>query len=155
MLTLMRDQASIRPVTDHEIQLKISGIQQKFDYVRNQLRQNVCNAILVLQKQYHQSPKKRRSLPKKATEQLSTWFFDHLNDPYPADEEKTLLAASGGLTMSQVNNWFGNKRIRYKRKCLEEETKRARMAALAAEGKMMDQSPTTPKGKRTKKHDES
>jgi len=110
MLTLLRDQSTTRPVHEQEIQLKINGIQQKFDYVRNQLRQNVCNAILVLQKQYHQSPKKRRSLPKKATEHLSNWFFDHLNDPYPADEEKSLLAASGGLTMSQVNNWFGNKR---------------------------------------------
>jgi hypothetical protein len=26
-----------------------------------------------------------------------------------------------------VNNWFGNKRIRYKRKCLEEEAKRSRL----------------------------
>jgi hypothetical protein len=25
-----------------------------------------------------------------------------------------------------VNNWFGNKRIRYKRKCLEEEAKRGK-----------------------------
>jgi len=117
----------MRPVSEQETSMMINGIQQKFDYVRNQLRQNVCNAILVLQKQYNQSRKKRRTLPKKATEGLSTWFFEHINDPYPSEEEKTMLASAGGLTITQVNNWFGNKRIRYKRKCLEEEAKRSRL----------------------------
>jgi len=41
-----------------------------------------------------------------------------------------------------VNNWFGNKRIRYKRKCLEEEAKRA------GEGGRAPESPS--KGKRMK-----
>jgi len=127
MLNLLRDQSSMRPVSEQETSMMINGIQQKFDYVRNQLRQNVCNAILVLQKQYNQSRKKRRTLPKKATEGLSTWFFEHINDPYPSEEEKTMLASAGGLTITQVNNWFGNKRIRYKRKCLEEEAKRSRL----------------------------
>jgi len=60
---------------------------------------------------------------------LNVFFFlnsnNYFKDPYPSEEEKSLLAASGGLTITQVNNWFGNKRIRYKRKCLEEEAKRA------------------------------
>jgi hypothetical protein len=64
----------------------------------------------MLQKQYNQARKKRRTLPKKATESLSQWFFDHINDPYPSEEEKAVLAAQGGLTITQVNNWFGNKR---------------------------------------------
>jgi len=127
VLNLLREQSTVRPLLEQETQLKIAGIQQKFDYVRNQLRQNVCNAILVLQKQYNQVRKKRRTLPKKATEGLCNWFFEHINDPYPSEEEKSMLAAAGGLTITQVNNWFGNKRIRYKRKCLEEESKRVRM----------------------------
>lgn len=49
-----------------------------------------------------------------------------MNDPYPSDEEKMMLASHCGLTLNQVNNWFGNKRIRYKRKCLEEEAKRGK-----------------------------
>lgn len=38
-----------------------------------------------------------------------------------------MLASLCGLTLNQVNNWFGNKRIRYKRKCLEEEAKRGKI----------------------------
>jgi len=127
MFTLLREQSTIRPLSEQETQMKLHGIRQKFDYVKNQLRQNVCNAIVALEKQYNHSKKKRRALPKKATEHLATWFFEHLNDPYPSEEEKSILASSGGLTITQVNNWFGNKRIRYKRKCLEEEAKRSGM----------------------------
>jgi len=127
MLALLREQNVYRPITSEESEAKVSGIQQKFDFVKSQLRQNVCSAVLALQKQYKQTKKKRRTLPKKATEGLSTWFFEHINDPYPSEEEKSLLAAGGGLTITQVNNWFGNKRIRYKRKCLEEEAKRNRL----------------------------
>lgn len=124
-VAILQEQSQFRTVTELETHLKVLGIQQKFDYVRNQLRQNVCNAILVLQKQYNQMRKKRRTLSKRATEGLTNWFFEHLNDPYPSEEEKSMLAAHGGLTITQVNNWFGNKRIRYKRKCLAEENKRA------------------------------
>jgi len=133
MFNLLREQSTLRPVSEQETQMKLHGIQQKFDYVKNQLRQNVCNAIVALEKQYNHSKKKRRALPKKAAESLSNWFFEHLNDPYPSEEEKSVLASAGGLTITQVNNWFGNKRIRYKRKCLEEEAKRANL-----EGRAMD-----------------
>jgi len=54
----------------------------------------------------------------------NSWFFEHIQNPYPTEQEKAILAATGGLTLTQVNNWFGNKRIRYKRKCLESESKR-------------------------------
>jgi len=128
MMNILREQSLIRPVTEEETQMKMAAIQQKFDYVRNQLRTNVCNAILVLQKQYHQPGKRRRrNLSKKATEILSHWFYEHIDDPYPTDEEKSLLATQCVLSLNQVNNWFGNKRIRYKRKCLEEEGKRDRI----------------------------
>lgn len=119
IMILLREQGQIRHVSEQEVQAKTLIIQNKFDYVRNQLRTNVCNAILVLQKQYRHLPKKRRSLSKKATDVLNRWFFDHINDPYPSDEEKGMLAAQCVLSLNQVNNWFGNKRIRYKRRCTE------------------------------------
>jgi len=142
MFNLLREQSTLRPLSDQETQMKLHGIQQKFDYVKNQLRQNVCNAIVALEKQYNHSKKKRRALPKKAAESLSNWFFEHLNDPYPSEEEKSILAAAGGLTITQVNNWFGNKRIRYKRKCLEEEAKRAGL-----EGRPVESSPPKTPGR--------
>jgi len=48
-----------------------------------------------------------------------------LHDPYPTDEEKKQLAAATNLSLSQVNNWFGNKRMRYKRKMLEQNRRAA------------------------------
>lgn len=54
MMNLLREQSNIRPILEQETHLKMSVIQHKFDYVRNQLKQNVCNAILILQKQYNQ-----------------------------------------------------------------------------------------------------
>lgn len=75
----------MRVVTPQELSAKSLVIQQKFDFVRNQLRTNVCNAILVLQKQYnHQSKKRRRSLSKRATDVLNQWFFDHINGLAPS-----------------------------------------------------------------------
>jgi len=139
MLNLLREQVSIRPVTDQETQMKILGIQYRFHNVKNKLRQNVFSAILQLHKQYNQSRKKKRMLPKKATESLSQWFFEHINDPYPSEEEKSHLASLAGLTLTQVNNWFGNKRIRYKRKCLEDDGKsRTRRGHNASSGSAMN-----------------
>eukprot|EP01118_Nematostelium_gracile_P014463 TRINITY_DN5642_c0_g1_i1.p1 TRINITY_DN5642_c0_g1~~TRINITY_DN5642_c0_g1_i1.p1 ORF type:complete len:334 (+),score=73.40 TRINITY_DN5642_c0_g1_i1:1-1002(+) len=120
---LLHEQSHLRPINDKEAHFKILGIQQKFEFVKSQLRQNVCNNIVALEKQFFHR-KKRRALPKEASKILSQWFFEHLNDPYPSEEEKSYLAAAGGLTITQVNHWFGNKRIRYKRKCLEQEQKR-------------------------------
>jgi len=125
LLTLLRESTIIRPIIpNNEVELKLAAIKAKFNVLKTQLKQNVCNAILVLQKQYNQSKRKRRSLSKKATEVLNNWFFDHIKDPYPSDEEKTLLASQCFLTLNQINNWFGNKRIRYKRKCWEEHRRR-------------------------------
>jgi hypothetical protein len=123
LTTLLQEQSHLRPINDKEAHFKILGVQQKFEFVKSQLRQNVCNNIVALEKQFFHR-KKRRALPKEASKILSQWFFEHLNDPYPSEEEKSYLAAAGGLTITQVNHWFGNKRIRYKRKCLENEQKR-------------------------------
>lgn len=42
---------------------------------------------------------------------------------YPTEDEKVALAAQAGMTMVQLNNWFGNKRMRYKRKVMAEMTR--------------------------------
>jgi len=130
---VLNEQARLRLVSQPEIQAKSMAIQQKFDFVRNQLRSNVCSAITLLQKQYnHLSKKRRRSLSKNATEILNKWFRDNLNDPYPSDEQKSMLATQCVLSLTQVNNWFGNKRIRFKKK----EQERHIEAGTANNGKM-------------------
>jgi hypothetical protein len=59
--------------------------------------------------------RKRRNFSKQATEVLNEYFYSHLSNPYPSEEAKEELARQCQITVSQVSNWFGNKRIRYKK----------------------------------------
>ena len=54
---------------------------------------------------YGDSKHKRRrgNLPKNVTDTLRAWFTDHVAHPYPTEEEKQMLMARTGLTMSQVS----------------------------------------------------
>lgn len=54
-----------------------------------------------------------------AREILETWFNDHFENPYPNDEEKHALAAKCDIHLNQVNNYFGNRRMRMKRKIIQ------------------------------------
>ena len=56
--------------------------------------------------------KKRTNLPKESKAVLRTWLKRHFQHPYPAEEDKTALAAAAGITVEQVNNWFINARVR-------------------------------------------
>lgn len=47
-------------------------------------------------------PRKRRgNLPKPTTDILTNWFINHLEHPYPNEEEKQLLMSSTGLQLSK------------------------------------------------------
>ncbi|KAK9778853.1 hypothetical protein SCAR479_04089 [Seiridium cardinale] len=46
------------------------------------------------------------------TRPLRAWFFTHLGNPYPSDEEKAELSKQSGLDPIQVGNWFVNARRR-------------------------------------------
>lgn len=96
---------------------------KKPEEVMVELKRKYGDALSALQVGYVQSKKKKRNLSKQATDALNLWFFNHLHDPYPTDEEKSVLAGQCGLTLSQVNNWFGNKRMRYKRKMMDQSRK--------------------------------
>uniref|UniRef100_A0A7M5VC29 Homeobox domain-containing protein n=1 Tax=Clytia hemisphaerica TaxID=252671 RepID=A0A7M5VC29_9CNID len=50
--------------------------------------------------------KKRGIFPKMATNIMKAWLFQHLNHPYPSEEQKRQLANETGLTILQVNNWY-------------------------------------------------
>ncbi|POS85604.1 hypothetical protein EPUL_004965, partial [Erysiphe pulchra] len=61
-------------------------------------------------------PRKRRgNLPKDTTDKLRNWFLNHLEHPYPTEDEKQQLMDSTGLQMSaldQISNWYINARRR-------------------------------------------
>lgn len=56
--------------------------------------------------------KVRKQFSHTATQMLREWFIDHLDDPYPFQEEKKFLASRTGLTQKQITNWFINQRMR-------------------------------------------
>ncbi|TAQ86702.1 hypothetical protein B7494_g4973 [Chlorociboria aeruginascens] len=58
-------------------------------------------------------PRKRRgNLPKETTDILRAWFLQHLNHPYPTEDEKQQLMKKTNLQMNQISNWFINARRR-------------------------------------------
>lgn len=45
--------------------------------------------------------KRRGNLPKETTDKLRSWFLNHLNHPYPTEDEKQKLMQQTGLQMSE------------------------------------------------------
>lgn len=77
------------------------------------------------------SKKRRGNLPKPVTDILRAWFHEHLDHPYPSEEDKQMFMTRTGLSISQVravcairvrirmltggsqiSNWFINARRR-------------------------------------------
>ncbi|VEL27280.1 unnamed protein product [Protopolystoma xenopodis] len=80
----------------------------------------------------HVFRRKRRNFSKEATEVLNEYFYSHLANPYPSEEAKEELAKKCGITVSQVSNWFGNKRIRYKKNIVKAQEEANMYAAATA-----------------------
>jgi hypothetical protein len=55
------------------------------------------------------------SLPSNVVEYLKDWLMspEHINHPYPTEEEKTQMVADTSIELKRLNNWFVNNRIRY------------------------------------------
>jgi hypothetical protein len=61
-------------------------------------------------------PHNTKRLPASATAILRKWLEQHVDRPYPSEEEKQELVQRTGLDPKQVNNWFINARRRYLQK---------------------------------------
>merc|ERR1719438_261036 len=125
----------MRPVTHKEIDRMVSIIKKKFNTIQVQLKQSTCEAVMILRSRFLDARRKRRNFSKQASEILNEYFYSHLSNPYPSEEAKEELGRKCKSSVSQVNNWFGNKRIRYKKnivKAQEEANMYAAKAAAAA-----------------------
>ena len=111
---LLKDQAKTRPISPKEIDRMVFIIRKKFSSIQMQLKQSTCEAVMILRSKFLDARRKRRNFSKQAKEILDAYFYSHLSDPYP-EEAKEELARKCGISVSQVSNWFGNKRIRYKK----------------------------------------
>jgi hypothetical protein len=113
--SLLKDQGRTRPILTKEIDRMVAIIQKKFSGIQVQLKQSTCENVMVLRSRFLDARRKRRNFSKQATEVLNEYFYAHLSNPYPSEEVKEDLARQCQITVSQVSNWFGNKRIRYKK----------------------------------------
>ncbi|XP_042200764.1 pre-B-cell leukemia transcription factor 2 isoform X3 [Callorhinchus milii] len=120
VMNLLREQSRTRPISPKEIERMVAIIHRKFSSIQMQLKQSTCEAVMILRSRFLDARRKRRNFSKQATEILNEYFYSHLSNPYPSEEAKEELAKKCGITvsqvsLSQVSNWFGNKRIRYKK----------------------------------------
>ncbi|XP_069793734.1 pre-B-cell leukemia transcription factor 1 isoform X8 [Narcine bancroftii] len=151
VMNLLREQSRTRPISPKEIERMVNIIHRKFNSIQMQLKQSTCEAVMILRSRFLDARRKRRNFSKQATEILNEYFYSHLNNPYPSEEAKEELAKKCSITVAQVSNWFGNKRIRYKKnigKFQEEANLYAAKTAVtatnaAAQGSRAN-SPSTP-----------
>ncbi|XP_020505061.1 pre-B-cell leukemia transcription factor 3-like [Labrus bergylta] len=156
VMNLLREQSRTRPISPREIERMVKIIHRKFSSIQVQLKQSTCEAVMILRSRFLDARRKRRNFSKQATEILNEYFYSHLSNPYPSEEAKEELAkkcsisvSQGGgscITVSQVSNWFGNKRIRYKKnigKFQEEANLYAAKTAVSVAQTVADVSPDT------------
>jgi len=132
VMNLLREQSRTRPITPKEIEKMVEIIHRKFNTIQIQLKQSTCEAVMILRSRFLDSRRKRRNFNKKSSEILNEYFYSHLSNPYPSEEAKEELARECGITVSQVSNWFGNKRIRYKKNIVKAQEEANMYAAKAA-----------------------
>lgn len=144
VLTLLREQSRTRPIHAQEMEAVLAAIQGRFSSIQLQLKQSTCEALMVLRSRCLDARRKRRNFSKQATEVLNEYFYSHLSNPYPSEEAKEELARRGGISVNQVSNWFGNKRIRYKKNMGKFQEEANIYAAKGALGGHESNSPATP-----------
>eukprot|EP00090_Calanus_glacialis_P011880 TRINITY_DN2027_c0_g1_i1.p1 TRINITY_DN2027_c0_g1~~TRINITY_DN2027_c0_g1_i1.p1 ORF type:complete len:339 (-),score=64.79 TRINITY_DN2027_c0_g1_i1:295-1311(-) len=143
VMNLLREQSRTRPITPKEIERMVNIINKKFNKIQIQLKQSSCEAVMILRSRFLDARRNRRNHNKKSSEVLNEYFYANLSNPYPTDEVKEELARKCNITVSQICNWFSNKRIRYKKnigKAQEEANVYA--ARAAAEASRYDSSPS-------------
>ena len=52
--------------------------------------------------------------PRAAVKVLKDWMLQHIDHPYPTDEDKEHLKQQTGLSLGQISNWMANTRRRQK-----------------------------------------
>ena len=50
--------------------------------------------------------------PRPVIKILKDWLVEHIDHPYPTEEEKGILSVQTGLSLNQISNWFINARRR-------------------------------------------
>eukprot|EP01089_Gocevia_fonbrunei_P007255 TRINITY_DN18344_c0_g1_i1.p1 TRINITY_DN18344_c0_g1~~TRINITY_DN18344_c0_g1_i1.p1 ORF type:complete len:245 (-),score=22.89 TRINITY_DN18344_c0_g1_i1:123-857(-) len=121
----LETEAEVRVVLHDEYQRKTGGVIAHFEALEVRLGAEFQALLLKLISTWRaRNSTCQRSLPASAQQILNEWFAHNLADPYPSDLEKEHLSKQTGLSVVQVNNWFGNRRYRFKKKQQESDPNR-------------------------------
>uniref|UniRef100_A0A0N5A817 Homeobox domain-containing protein n=1 Tax=Syphacia muris TaxID=451379 RepID=A0A0N5A817_9BILA len=115
LMRILNIQKEFRPITATDMERCRSDIEAKFNSYQNQLKQLTYQNFMLLRSKHFDARRKRRNFSKDATRILSEFFYSHIDHPYPSEDAKVELARRCNITVNQVSNWFGNKRIRTKK----------------------------------------
>ena len=105
VMTLLREQSRLRPITQKEIERMVKIINKKFNGIQMQLKQSACEAVMVLRSRFLDARRReRRNFSKTSQEILNEYFYANLSNPYPSEEVKEELAKKCGISTQQVKN---------------------------------------------------
>ncbi|KAK6763920.1 hypothetical protein RB195_024308 [Necator americanus] len=93
----------------------VESICRKHVQMEMRTKQMIANSFMILQTRIADMRKRRRNFSKEATDILQEYYERHSTHPYPTEDEKAVLAEKCHITVQQVSNWFGNRRIRMKK----------------------------------------
>uniref|UniRef100_A0A183C5F7 Homeobox domain-containing protein n=1 Tax=Globodera pallida TaxID=36090 RepID=A0A183C5F7_GLOPA len=117
--------AQLRPIVPADVQQFGTVLQLFTRKWKGELKDAVCSQLLLIKARGGQK-KKRQNFSRETIRILNDYFVEHIDLPYPDDSIKMALAEKCGITLAQVSNWFGNKRIRFRKsqmKAIERGTK--------------------------------
>lgn len=112
---ILHTHGEFRPITHNASDIMIKRVDNDFTKVAIEIKQQACEEVIQLKKRFFDARRTRRNFSREATNILTDYFEANINHPYPSEETKHALAVKCNISVQQVCNWFGNKRIRYKK----------------------------------------
>lgn len=94
-----------RPISPVDFQTQSSHLEQQLPFTNTKTSQSKSTKV-------KKSARVKKLLSDDAVEIMNDWFDDHVNNPYPTQEEKERMAYNGNITVKQVTAWFSNRRNR-------------------------------------------
>uniref|UniRef100_A0A3Q3IJY7 PBC domain-containing protein n=1 Tax=Monopterus albus TaxID=43700 RepID=A0A3Q3IJY7_MONAL len=106
---LLREQSRMRPISPKQTEQMVTIIHRKFSAVQLQLKQSTCEAVMILRSRFLDY------LLSSVFNCCNRFFFISTFMLLYAVNQVEFLVISFLLSSLKVANWFGNKRIRYKK----------------------------------------
>ncbi|KAI3380719.1 hypothetical protein SNEBB_001542 [Seison nebaliae] len=108
---ILKEQAIFRPIDSDAINRISKWMNDEFLNVRLELRKKFSTLLIQYNMERTDRRKLRRNFSHNVTQLLNKSFR---RSAYPSEKTKRELADQCGISVAQVSNWFGNKRIRCK-----------------------------------------